>query len=70
MPRHTITSPPRTGHAPRRAGTRHLGVTDIHLATPRSDAPSPSGSLLGRWSLDADGRLRLEWSLGGRPAAS
>jgi len=69
MPRNTITSPPRTSHAPRRAGTRHPMATDAHLAAPRSDGPRPAGSLLGRWSLDADGRLRLEWSLGG-PAAS
>jgi len=69
MPGRTMTSPSGT-RAPRRAWTRHRGATDTHYARPASAEPRTAPRLSGRWSLDADGRLRLSWSLQDAPGAS
>ena len=59
MPSRILTSPSGTDRAPRRAWTRRRREADTHHATPASDTPGTSRRLSGRWSLDADGRLRL-----------
>ena len=69
MPSRTMTTFPSTDRAPRRASHRDPGPAHAHCAAVLPGPPGGSG-LIGHWSLGADGRLRLEWSLREAPDRS